>query len=93
MIFRIIFAIIILYILYRVAKGLALSMSKKERLSSGAGGAGPDRTAVKGEDLVEDPFCHTYVPLTAAIEASEDGRKIYFCSRECLEKYKKSQSR
>ena len=44
-------------------------------------------TAVKSEDLVEDPYCHTYVPLSQAYKASIGGHTIYFCSQNCSEKY------
>jgi len=44
-------------------------------------------TAIKGEDLVEDPYCHTYVPLSQAYKASIEGQTVYFCSQQCFEKY------
>ena len=40
----------------------------------------------KGEDLVQDPFCKTYVPKSQAY-AEIDGKPHYFCSKECFEKY------
>lgn len=44
-------------------------------------------TAIKSEDLIEDPYCHTYVPLSQAYKASIKGQTIYFCSQKCFEKY------
>jgi YHS domain-containing protein len=44
-------------------------------------------TAIKSEDLVEDPYCHTYVPVSQAYKASIEGQTIYFCSQKCFEKY------
>jgi YHS domain-containing protein len=44
-------------------------------------------SAIKSEDLVEDPYCHTYVPMSQAYEASIEGQTIYFCSQKCFEKY------
>jgi YHS domain-containing protein len=52
-----------------------------------SGSGYPDRnTAVKGEDLVEDPVCHTYVPISTAFKGVIEGKEVYFCSRECYEK-------
>jgi uncharacterized protein len=44
-------------------------------------------TAIKSEDLVEDTYCHTYVPMSQAYKASIEGQTIYFCSQNCFEKY------
>ncbi|MCD6486911.1 MAG: YHS domain-containing protein [Syntrophobacterales bacterium] len=44
---------------------------------------------IKGEELVKDPCCGTYVPINSAHKATLNGKTLYFCSRECLEKYMK----
>lgn len=44
-------------------------------------------TAVVGEDLVEDPYCHVYVPQSQAYRGYFDGREVYFCSRRCFDQY------
>ena len=41
----------------------------------------------KGEDLVQDPFCKTYVPKSQAYAKEIDGKLCYFCGKDCLEKY------
>ena len=46
-----------------------------------------DGTPSKGEDLVQDPFCRTYVPKSQAYIKEINGRQQYFCSSECCEKY------
>jgi YHS domain-containing protein len=43
--------------------------------------------APKGEDLVQDPFCKTYVPKSQAYVKEIDGKPHYFCGKECFEKY------
>jgi YHS domain-containing protein len=40
-----------------------------------------------GEDLVEDPHCHTYVPVSQAYRKEIGGKSYYFCSKECYETY------
>ncbi len=46
-----------------------------------------DATPSKGEDLVQDPFCRTYVPKSQAYVKEINGRQQYFCSSECCAKY------
>ncbi len=41
-----------------------------------------------GEDLVQDPFCKTYIPKSQAYPKEINGRMHYFCSSECFEKYR-----
>lgn len=45
------------------------------------------RQASIGDDLVEDPHCHTYIPLSDAHKASVNGKTIYFCSKKCLNEF------
>ncbi len=40
------------------------------------------------EDLVEDPYCGTFIPKSSAIEKKSGGEKLYFCSKECWQQYK-----
>jgi YHS domain-containing protein len=78
MIFKLILVIIAAYILYKLIKAWnTVKGPPKENLPAG------------GEDLVEDPFCHTYVPVSHAYGCVIDGKTVYFCSQKCLEAYKK----
>ena len=45
-----------------------------------------DDTAVT-EEMVQDPFCHTYLPRSQAIRRKIRGQEHYFCSPGCLEKF------
>jgi uncharacterized protein len=82
MILRIFITAFILYILYRIAKRLFLPSGKKVKpLPSGK------TNGNIGEDLVEDDFCHTYVPLSEAHRLEVEGKVFYFCSKSCLEQY------
>ena len=74
---RLLIGIIVVYLLYRLIAG------KKPR-------QGPSKTELKaGEDLVQDPVCRTYVPISHAHRLSIDGKVCYFCGAACLEQYKK----
>jgi YHS domain-containing protein len=41
--------------------------------------------------LVEDPVCHTYVPQKDSESLRVNGTTYYFCSKECLQKFKTNQ--
>lgn len=82
MIIRLIITIIIVYFIVKLVKGLLLpSAGRRENF--------PKKPAsIPGEDLVKDPYCGTYVPISDAIRTTIGGRELHFCSQECLEKYK-----
>jgi YHS domain-containing protein len=43
--------------------------------------------AVVTEEMVQDPFCHTYLPRSQAVRRKIRGQEQYFCSPGCLEKF------
>ncbi|MEA5114924.1 MAG: transcriptional regulator [Geobacteraceae bacterium] len=48
-------------------------------------------SADKGVEAFRDPVCGTYVTMDDAIVGRlENGEKLYFCSMECLDKYRDS---
>jgi hypothetical protein len=63
MIIKITIAVILLYLFYRLA-----------RAWKRVGGPTKEKPLVTGEDLVEDPFCHTYVPVTHAHKVDIEGK-------------------
>jgi len=42
----------------------------------------PEKTS-RGEEMVKDPQCGTYLPKSDAYPAQIDGRTVYFCSPKC----------
>jgi YHS domain-containing protein len=78
---RLVIGIIVVYLLYRLIKG-----SKPHK------GSLKRDLPPPGEDLVEDPVCHAYVPVSLACHTSIKGKTMYFCSNSCLEQYKKVKS-
>jgi YHS domain-containing protein len=72
----------LIYLVYRLAKWIILSPAIKGRDVPGR-----QVPAAPGEDLVEDPSCHIYVPMSQAHKETIDGQDLYFCSEKCLEKY------
>jgi len=46
------------------------------------------------EELIQDPYCQTYIPKRTAVRKRVGGRDYYFCGKECVRKFfdeKKSQ--
>ena len=70
------------FVVYSFFSGLLLRSGKSRRP--------PNRTN-QGETMVEDPQCGTYLPQSDAIKANFHGREYYFCSKECLKKFKNAQ--
>jgi len=85
--FRFFVFIILIYLLYKVIKTVGqLKLGKNENYQFKA-------SPVGGEDLVEDPVCHTYVPMSQAVKKEISGIDYYFCSKQCSEKYELGKNR
>jgi YHS domain-containing protein len=39
------------------------------------------------EELVQDPYCQTYIPRRTAVRKRVGGREHYFCNKECVRKF------
>ena len=74
--------IILFYIVYKIIK--TVQQSKLEKSENDQFKSSPPHG---GEDLIEDPVCHTYVPLSQAYKKEISGKNYYFCSQQCSDKY------
>jgi uncharacterized protein len=81
MLFRFVIIIILLYALYRIIKLFNATRSVKNSDHQ------YKSAVIGGEDLVEDPFCHTYLPVSQGCKKEIAGKVYYFCSKECCESY------
>lgn len=69
------FLILILYsVLYYLIKDMPLLRKRMSR-------------ETQPEELVQDPYCQTYIPKRSAVKKRIHGQDYYFCNRECLKKY------
>ena len=50
--------------------------------------AQPGPPPSQGGELKKDPVCGTYVSTTASIARTVNGEVLYFCSKECSDKYR-----
>ncbi|HDQ04784.1 MAG TPA: YHS domain-containing protein [Deltaproteobacteria bacterium] len=81
MFLRVVVFIILILLLYRLIKSIRQNIISRQKASSFIS------ERALGEDLVEDPACHTYIPVSQAYTGEISGRTYYFCSKKCYEKY------
>ena len=67
--------------------GAAFYWALRELLGSVSPGRGPRKG--EGEEMVRDPQCGVYIPVTSALKRRKRGETVYFCSRECEDAYNK----
>lgn len=79
---RLIITFVIIYLAYKALKAFISGIKREVK-----GSAGVQSVASGGEDLVEDPYCHTYIPVSNAYETSFGGKTLYFCCQKCFEDY------
>ncbi|MGB9081888.1 MAG: hypothetical protein WCD00_11370 [Desulfuromonadaceae bacterium] len=70
---------LILYIGYRIL--LSLTSAKNPQTK-------PDKRHDPGVETHRDPVCGLYVSEETAVIGRHDGQRHYFCSMNCLEKYR-----
>jgi YHS domain-containing protein len=77
---RILLLILLVYVGYRVLKGLI-----------GSGGARREReeteTLPVDDVMIKDPLCETYFPKKDGVKAVVKGEALYFCSEACRDEY------
>ena len=44
------------------------------------------------EEMVQDPVCGCYISRSQSFAVSYRGKKFFFCSQECFQKYQASNS-
>ncbi len=83
---RLLVTIALIYLGYRFLKSWLFSQTTLRPTF-------PDRTENNIDDvMVKDPYCEAYFPQRNGVSLSIDGKKIYFCSKECRDKYAASRS-
>lgn len=75
--FRLLVWGLLAYIGYRIIK--ALTAPKKTVSAS---------RSHDGEDTVQDPVCKMYLARKDAVVGTLEGNRHYFCSMNCLEKFR-----
>ena len=73
---RLLIWLLIGYVVYMIIRG----MNRKE--------IAPPESKDKATETHKDPVCGVYVSQEDAVVGTLEGERLYFCSRECLEKFR-----
>ena len=83
---KLIIYILLIYVAYKVIKGLTAPSVSTERRE--------ERDAGPVDDImIKDPVCGVYFPKKDGIYLNADGRDMYFCSNECRDRFVDSSSK
>jgi len=74
---RLVFIIILVYILFRLVK------------STFGSGDKPLKGKKQGvfDEMVQDPLCKTYIPFRESVRRVINRKELFFCSKECADKF------
>lgn len=75
---RVILYILFFFIFYFFSRLLLKGLFGQKRVE----GSEP-----QAEELVQDPYCQTYLSKRLAIKKRVSGRDLHFCSEKCLRHY------
>ena len=76
---RLLIFVFLIYILYSLVKKVFGSGSRISRSKPSSGVI---------SEMVQDPYCKIYIPKNEAYRTVLGGKEMFFCSKECAEKYK-----
>jgi YHS domain-containing protein len=72
---------------FLLLRSLLRGMFSRRRPASGSAPPSRPPATPSGGTLHKDPICGTYVSADSAIALTVKGEPVYFCSRECRDKY------
>jgi YHS domain-containing protein len=78
---------VIPFLLFLLLRSLLSGLFSRRRPASRTEQPTPSPPAPSGGTLHKDPICGTYVSADSAITLTIKGEQVYFCSRECWDKY------
>lgn len=82
---QIIILLIIFLVIRFLRKRYLMGYINKRAQDSGGGEQREARS--EGEEMVLDPVCDSYIPLSTAITVRTASGTEYFCSTECRDKF------
>jgi len=78
---RFLFIVILGYLIYRTLKGVFVS---RRVLNNDQGGGVIN-------EMVQDPFCKTYIPKRESIKRRIGRKEFFFCNNECADKFEEEE--
>lgn len=83
---RLAFFCLLVYIFFKVLKKL-FAKPPPRRQEPGRGGPFGFSPSAAVDEMVQDPVCKVYLPKREAVSTVSEGQKVFFCSRECCQKF------
>ncbi len=80
---RFLIVVLIIYVFYRLIRGVFLMVLRPK----------PKTGDDTFDSMVQDPYCHTYIPQREAVKQTIDGTVYFFCSKTCQEKFLKERKK
>ena len=74
---RILIFAILAYLFYRIVKGIFGATKEIKGRKDGP----------VIDEMVQDPFCKTYIPRRESVRRVIRGEEYFFCSENCADKY------
>ncbi len=86
---KILFYILAAYLIYMMLKRRFGRSDVNGGSGRGSGGQTREQQGHKtvGEEMVQDPVCQSYVPVSEALQVRTRHGIVYFCGSECREKF------
>ncbi len=88
---RAIIIFIFIYLCLKVVKDLVLKSASRRRGFTYR--PADDNQALYTGEMVQDPVCQVYISKQDAVAATISGQDYFFCSKECLKKFKEGEGR
>lgn len=83
---KILIYILLIYIVYKVFRSLVAPSGSSAMRSN-------QETGSFDDVMIKDPVCEVYFPKKDGIYLNNNGNEIYFCSKECRDKFLDLQSK
>ena len=83
MLWRIIFGVVLGYVIYGLVK------RGYQSFKLGLGSSPRATRSREPEVLVQDSVCGTYIPRREALKLTKEGRDYFFCSEGCLKRFRR----
>jgi YHS domain-containing protein len=80
-------------LLFLVLRSLIGNFSQAQRQPRSVPRQAPQPQVTPGGELKKDPVCGTYVSIASAITRNSNGQVLYFCSKDCANKYGEASAR
>jgi len=84
--FRTIILIVFIYLCFKAVKDVIIKPLLRQYRESFRPAAGNPARAI--DEMVQDPVCRVYIQKSTALSATVSGEVHYFCSSECMMKFK-----